>query len=93
MVTPSPRLPGLNGLKLQFHCVPCSLEIVRVPLGAALAGADDEAGADDDGAVDDEGDEGDDDGDDVAEEQAATATASSAAAPVAIRRLIPVVLH
>ena len=33
MVTPSPRLPGLNGLKLQFHCVPCSLEIVSVPLG------------------------------------------------------------
>jgi hypothetical protein len=23
----------LNGLKLQFHCVPCSLEIVSVPLG------------------------------------------------------------
>src|SRR4029077_1733760 len=33
MVTPSPRLPGLNGLKLQFHCVPCSLEITRVPDG------------------------------------------------------------
>src|SRR5579862_6205359 len=33
MVTPSPRLPGLKGLKLQFHCVPCSLEITRVPDG------------------------------------------------------------
>jgi hypothetical protein len=33
---PSPRLLGLNGLKLQFHSVPCSLEMVRVPLGALL---------------------------------------------------------
>ncbi len=46
MVTPSPRLPGLNGLKLQFHCVPCSLEIVSVPLGPfAAAAPDDPAGA------------------------------------------------
>ena len=74
MVTPSPRLPGLNGLKLQFHCVPCSLEIVSVPLGPlpVLAPA----------APDDpEGEE---------ELQAASAAASSAAAPVMRKRLIGV---
>src|ERR1700722_6478731 len=74
MVTPSPRLPGLNGLKLQFHCVPCSLEIVSVPLGPlpVLPPA----------APDDpEGEE---------ELQAASAAASSAAAPVMSKRLIRV---
>jgi hypothetical protein len=44
MVTPWPRLPGLNGLKLQFHSVPCALEIVSVPLGpfAAVPDPDDD---------------------------------------------------
>src|SRR5580693_2082150 len=74
MVMPSPRLPGLNGLKLQFHCVPCSFEIVSVPLGPlpALAPPPD----------DPEGEE--------EELQAASAAASSAAAPVMSKRLIGV---
>jgi hypothetical protein len=41
---PSPRLPGLNGLKLQFHCVPCSFEIVSVPLGPEAEPPDDPDG-------------------------------------------------
>jgi len=90
MVTPSPRLPGLNGLKLQFHSVPCSLEIVSVPLGPAAAGVPD-ADVDDVPDVDDDGD--DDDGDDDDEQAATEAAASTAAAPVRIRRLIPGVLH
>src|SRR5579859_791514 len=71
---PSPRLPGLNGLKLQFHWVPCSLEIVSVPLGACaelpfpeLAPGDPEDGV---------------------ELQAATAARKSAAVPATRRRLI-----
>ena len=76
-------------MKLQFHCVPCSLEIVSVPLGPLAAGVLD-AEVDDVPEVGD--DEDDDDGDD--DEQAATeAAASSAVAPAKIRRLIPVVLH
>src|SRR5580692_8349659 len=70
MVTPSPRLPGLNGLKLQFHCVPCSFEIVSVPLGP-LPPAEPAA-----------------EPDDPEELQAASAVASSAAAPVRSKRLI-----
>src|ERR1700722_13270331 len=74
MVTPSPRVPGLNGLKLQFHGVPCSLEIVSVPLGPLPvlppAAPDDPAGEE--------------------ELHAASAAASSAAAPVMSKRLIRV---
>src|SRR5277367_5918474 len=78
MVTPSPRLLGLNGLKLQFHSVPCSLEMVSVPLGPLPVLApvlpDDPAGAEELQAV-------------------ASAAASSAAAPVMRKRLIGVPLH
>src|SRR6185437_16195730 len=75
MVTPSPRLPGRNGLKLQFHWVPCSLEIVRVPVGP-LPELEDPLLL-----------EGE------LELHAASAAASSAAAPVRIRRLIAMVLR
>src|SRR6185437_358508 len=76
MVMPSPRLLGLNGLKLQFHCVPVTLTIVSVPLGPLPelepAPPDDPEGEEE-------------------LLQAASAAASSAAAPVmSKRRLIGV---
>jgi hypothetical protein len=94
MVMPWPRFPGLNGLKLQFHCVPCSLEIVSVPLGAAAEGVlDADVDAAGDVAVDVADDVGDEEGDEEDDEQAAIEAASSAAPPIMNRRLIPVVLH
>src|SRR6266568_1947108 len=42
IVTPWARLVGLNGLKLQVHSVPCSLEIVRVPVGPLAVVPDDD---------------------------------------------------
>jgi len=67
--------------------VPWALEMTSVPLGALLpAGVPDADGDDDDVGEDD--DDGDDD-----EHAATVAAASIVAAPVRIRRLIPVVLH
>jgi len=77
MVTPWLRSLGLNGLKLQFHWVPCSLEIVRVPDGPAVLAPFP--------PVELEGLE--------LPLHAASAAASSAAALVRIRRLIALVLH
>jgi hypothetical protein len=47
MVTPWARFDGLNGLKLQVHSVPCSLEIVSVPLGPVAEVPDDPDDAED----------------------------------------------
>ncbi len=69
-VMPIPRLPGLKGLKLQFHWVPATLMIVSVPVGP-LPPAEPEAELD--------GPE---------ELQAASAAASSAAAPAKSKRLM-----
>jgi len=74
-VTPVAVLPGLNGLKLQFHCVPWVSAMTSVPLGPLAELAVDP------------------DDDDAEELHAATAAASSTAAPVTISRLIGVVLH
>ena len=76
----------MNGLKLQFHSVPCSLEMVSVPDGAWAAGVPDDP--DDDGP-----DDGDDGGDEEDEEEQAATAARSAAAPATRRRLIEGALH
>jgi hypothetical protein len=82
----------LNGLKLQFHWVPCSLEITRVPDGAALVDPEEDPPPLEEGLplpveveveVEELG----------LELHAASAAASSAAAPVRIMRLIAMVLR
>ena len=65
----------MNGLKLQFHWVPATLMIVSVPLGPL---PEPEPLAEPDDPVDPE------------ELQAASAAASSAAAPVMSKRLMGV---
>jgi hypothetical protein len=90
-VTPVAMTLGLNGLKLQVHCVPWALEMTSVPLGALLvAGVLD---ADVDEVDDDDGVDDDDDDDDPDEQAATEAAAISAAVPAMNRRLIAVVLH
>jgi hypothetical protein len=87
-VMPSPRLLGLNGLKLQFHSVPCSLEMVSVPLGVlVLPLVEPEVALEVEPALEPvvEVPEGVDDPEEL---QAAATVASSTVAPVRSMRLI-----